>query len=110
MQQLVETHGVSAKLLEVVLLVAQTHSHGSHDLLGQLHDAVEVLHARLPEGLTQGLGPDIGSVGELLGLDLGVVHGQVARDVVALLQIGSGVGLDHLSVHDFVATVVSVLN
>lgn len=109
MEQLVEAHGVCAKLLEVVGIVAQAHGHSTHDFFRELHNAVQVVHASLSERLSKRLGPYVRTMGKLLCLDLRVVHGQITRDIVALLEIGLGVGLDHLAVHDFVSAVVFVL-
>lgn len=107
-QQLVEAHGVGAELAEVVLVIAEAHGHGAHDLLGELHDAAQVVHAGLPERRAERLGPHVGPVGELVRLDLGVVQRQVPRHVVSLLEVGTRVVLD-LAVHDFVAAVVGIL-
>jgi hypothetical protein len=38
-----------------------------------------------------------------------MIHGQVAGDVIALLEVGACVGFDHLAVHNLVAAVVAVL-
>lgn len=108
-QQLVEAHRVGTELVKVVLVIAETHGHGAHNLLCELHDAVEVVHAGAAEGLGKGLWPYIGPMSELLCPNLRVVKRQVARHVVAFFQVRLSVGFDHLSVHDLITTVVRVL-
>lgn len=109
-EHLVEAHGVGQELVKVVRVVTQAQRNGAHNLLSERHDLVQVVHACLAEVLPETLGPHIGTVGELARHDLGVVERQIARDVVALLEIWLGVGLDHLPVHHFVAPVVLVLD
>lgn len=48
-------------------------------------------------------------MGKFASQHLGVVQRQITRDVIAFLQVGLGVGFNHLSVHDLVATIVLVL-
>lgn len=73
MKHLVEAHGIGAEFIKVIGVIAQAHGHGAHHLLGELHDAIQIVHAGLLERLTERLGPDVGAVGELLGFHLWVI-------------------------------------
>lgn len=109
MEKLVECHWLVAELIEVVHIVSERHSDGLHDLLGEVGDTLQVVHASLPEMGAESGGPDVGAVGELLGNYLRVVQRKITGDVVPFLEVGLGICLDHLPVHNLVPAVVIIL-
>ena len=105
-QHLVEAHWVGTELIEEVRLVPQAHCDGTHDGLGQRFDPVEVVHTDLFERLAESLRPDIRTVGKLSSNDLGMIQRKIAGHIVALFEVRTSVRLNHLTPHDFVATII----
>lgn len=110
MEELVECHWLVAELVEVVHVISERDSDGLHDLLGEVGNTLQVVHAGLPEVGTESGGPNVGAVSELLGNHLRVVQRKITRDIVSLLEIRLGIGLDHLPVHNLIPTVVVILS
>lgn len=109
MEELVECHWLVAELVEIVHIISERDGNGLHDLLREVGDTLQVVHAGLPEVGTESSGPDVGAVGKLLGKNLRGIQRQITGDIVPFLEVRLGIGLDHLPVHNLVPAVVVIL-